>query len=156
MRSRLPSRWVALALLPLVALLLSAAYWRTGDLHQTPDTETGLSVIARIVGLSTPTFTPTITPTPTETGTPTLTPTPLSSIAQRDIWARNGCYEGFTAVGKIPAGASVRFLPSERRFDDFNRECVLVEYQREGAAVIGWVLILDLGAGPPPTLTPSP
>ena len=93
---------------------------------------------------------------PTETGTPTLTPTPLSSIAQRDIWARNGCYEGFTAVGKIPAGASVRFLPSERRFDDFNRECVLVEYQREGAAVIGWVLILDLGAGPPPTLTPSP
>ncbi|MEJ2353124.1 MAG: hypothetical protein P8Y03_25330, partial [Anaerolineales bacterium] len=104
----------------------------------------------------TPTFTPTITPTPTETGTPTLTPTPLSSIAQRDIWARNGCYEGFTAVGKIPAGASVRFLPSERRFDDFNRECVLVEYQREGAAVIGWVLILDLGAGPPPTLTPSP
>ena len=104
----------------------------------------------------TPTFTPTITPTPTETGTPTLTPTPLSSIAQRDIWTRNGCYEGFTAVGKIPAGASVRFLPSERRFDDFNRECVLVEYQREGAAVIGWVLILDLGAGPPPTLTPSP
>jgi tetratricopeptide (TPR) repeat protein len=104
----------------------------------------------------TPTFTPTITPTPTETGTPTLTPTPLSSIAQRDIWARNGCYEGFTAVGKIPAGATVRFLPSERRFDDFNRECVLVEYQRDGAAVIGWVLILDLGAGPPPTLTPSP
>ncbi|HZD57182.1 MAG TPA: hypothetical protein VE136_10690 [Anaerolineales bacterium] len=104
----------------------------------------------------TPTFTPTITPTPTETGTPTLTPTPLSSIAQRDIWARNGCYEAFTAVGKIPAGATVRFLPSERRFDDFNRECVLVEYQRDGAAVIGWVLILDLGAGPPPTLTPSP
>jgi tetratricopeptide (TPR) repeat protein len=104
----------------------------------------------------TPTLTPTITPTMTPTGTPTLTPTPVSGIAQRDVWARNGCYEGFTAVGKIPAGGVVRFLPSERRFDDFNRECVLVEYQRGDAAVIGWVLIMDVGSGPPPTPTPSP
>ncbi len=104
----------------------------------------------------TPTFTPTGTPTATPTETPTLTPTPTSGIAQRDIWARNGCYEGFNASGRIPAGAMLGFLPSERRFDDFNRECVLVEYQRDGGAVIGWVLILDVGAEPPPTQTPSP
>jgi len=104
----------------------------------------------------TPTSTSTATPTLTSTATPTLTPTPTSGIAQRDIWARNGCYEGFTAIGRIPAGASLRFLPSERRFDDFNRECVLVEYQRDGASVIGWVLMLDIGSGPPATLTPAP
>jgi len=92
--------------------------------------------------------------TPTET--PTLTPTPLFVYVQRDVWARNGCYDTFTAVGRIPAGGTVRFLPSERRFDDFNRECVLVEHQRDGAAVIGWVLTVDLGANPPPTSTPSP
>jgi hypothetical protein len=105
---------------------------------------------------ATPTLTPTFTPTVTPTETPTLTPTPLFVYVQRDVWARNGCYDSFTAVGRIPAGGTVRFLPSERRFDDFNRECVLVEHQRDGAAVIGWVLTLDLGASPPPTTTPSP
>ncbi len=105
---------------------------------------------------ATSTLTPTFTPTVTPTETPTLTPTPLFVYAQRDVWARNGCYEGFTAVGRIPAGGSVRFLPSDRRFDGFNRECVLVEYQRDGAAVIGWVLTLDLDANPPPTMTPAP
>jgi tetratricopeptide (TPR) repeat protein len=104
----------------------------------------------------TPTATPTETPTPLPTGTPTLTPTPISGFAQRDIWARNGCYEGFTAAGRIPAGATLRFLPSERRFDNFNRECLLVEYQRDQGAVIGWVLIMDIGGEPPPTQTPSP
>src|SRR3990172_7098642 len=104
----------------------------------------------------TPTSTNSPTPTLTPTETPTLTPTPASGVAQRDIWARNGCYEGFTAIGRIPGGASLRFLPSERRFDDFSRECVLVEYQRDGAAVIGWVLMLDVGSGPPATLTPQP
>jgi hypothetical protein len=103
----------------------------------------------------TPTLTPTITPTPTATGTPTLTPTPLSAIIQRDVWARNGCYESFTALGKIASSVTVRFLPSERRFDEFNRECVLVEYQRsDGGAVIGWVLLMDIGSEPPPTPTP--
>jgi tetratricopeptide (TPR) repeat protein len=105
---------------------------------------------------ATPTLTPTFTPTMTPTETPTLTPTPLFVYVQRDVWARNGCYDTFTAVGRIPAGGTVRFLPSERRFDDFNRECVLVEHQRDGAAVIGWVLTVDLGANPPPTSTPSP
>ena len=104
----------------------------------------------------TPTETPTETPTPTITDTPTLTPTPLAGITQREVWARNGCYESFTAVGRIPAGATVRFLPSERRFDDFNRECVLVEFQRDGGTIIGWVVLADVGAEPPPTLTPSP
>lgn len=104
----------------------------------------------------TPTDTPTATPTPTDTPTPTITPTPIAAIAQREIWARNGCYEGFTAIGRIPAGGVVRFLPSERRFDDFNRECALVENQREGGAIIGWVLLADVGAEPPPTATASP
>jgi hypothetical protein len=88
----------------------------------------------------TSTLTPTMTPTGTNTPTPTLTPTPLVVYTQRDVWARNGCYENFTAIGRIPARASLRLLPSERRFDDLNRECILVEYQREGGAVIGGYL----------------
>jgi hypothetical protein len=67
-------------------------------------------------------------------------------VAQRAIWARGGCYEGNRAVGKIPEGGVVRFLPAGRRFDDFNRECVFVEYVNpEGGSIIGWVLIADLG-----------
>ena len=104
----------------------------------------------------TPTATATLTPTITLTPEPSSTPLPISSIAQRDIWARSGCYEGFSAVGRIRSGGVVRFLPSERRFDDFNRECALVEYQRESGDVIGWVLLADLGAEPPPPLTPTP
>jgi tetratricopeptide (TPR) repeat protein len=104
----------------------------------------------------TPTATATLTPTITLTPVPSSTPLPISSIAQRDIWARSGCYEGFSAVGRIRSGGVVRFLPSERRFDDFNRECALVEYQRESGDVIGWVLLADLGAEPPPPLTPTP
>lgn len=94
---------------------------------------------------STPTPTATLTPTITPTLTPSLTPTPQAGLALRDIWARNGCYETFTAVGKIPEKGPVRFLPSERRFDDFNRECVLVEYNGPDKSIIGWVLISDLG-----------
>lgn len=93
----------------------------------------------------TPTSTPTNTPTPTETPTPTITPTPLAGLVLRDIWARNGCYENFTAIGRVPSGSAVRFLPAERRFDPFSRECVLVEYSRDGATTIGWVLLADLG-----------
>jgi hypothetical protein len=104
----------------------------------------------------TSTLTPTMTPTATNTPTPTLTPTPLVVYAQRDFWARNGCYENFTAIGRIPASASLRLLPSERRFDDLNRECILVEYQREGGAVIGWVLTADVAIALPLTPTPAP
>jgi hypothetical protein len=64
----------------------------------------------------------------------------------RTVWARSGCYESFTATGRIPESSLVRFLPDERRFDDFNRECVLVEFAGEDKSVIGWVLIADLGA----------
>ncbi|MCU0489033.1 MAG: hypothetical protein MUE67_08785 [Anaerolineales bacterium] len=94
---------------------------------------------------STPTPTATLTPTITPTLAPSLTPTPQAGLTLRDVWARNGCYETFTAVGKIPEKGPVRFLPSERRFDDFNRECVLVEYNGPDKSIIGWVLISDLG-----------
>lgn len=95
---------------------------------------------------ATPTGTATATPTATATATftPTLTPTPLSGLAIRTIWARTDCYEGFPAVGRIPEGGNVRFLPDDRRFDDFNRECVLVEYREEDRSIIGWVLIADI------------
>lgn len=108
---------------------------------------------------ATATFTPSPSPTPTPTATatltPTLTPTPIAGIAQRDIWARSGCYEGFTAVGKIPAGGTLRFLPDDRQFDSFNRECVLVQYARESGSIIGWVLFADVGTAPPSTPTPD-
>jgi len=104
-----------------------------------------------------PTQTPTQTSTPLPTLTPTFTPTPLVAFTQRDVYARNGCYEKFTAIGKIPSAASVRFLPTERRFDEFNRECVLVEYLTDnGGAIDGWVLTLDVGVKPPRTATSSP
>jgi tetratricopeptide (TPR) repeat protein len=142
-----------------VILLALIAFWGLGRYRSyvislTP-TVTPTSTVTPTVTL-TPTPTTTSTPTPTSTSTPTATLPPVSGIAQRDVWARNGCYESFTAVGRIAAGATVRFLPAERRFDDFNRECVLVEGQREGGSVIGWVLLMDIGAEQPPTPTPSP
>jgi hypothetical protein len=119
----------------------------------------------------TPTTTPTITPTPTSTVTPTttptitatstasLTPSPTSTvgIALRDIWARSGCYEGFSAIGRIPTGGELEFLPAERRFDQFNRECVLIEHQGPEKSVIGWVLFADIGSPPQiEATTPTP
>jgi hypothetical protein len=121
-----------------------------------------LTPTATSTATATPTLTPTPiptatpTPTPTATLTPTLMPTPIAGIMQRDAWARSGCYESFTAVGRIPTGGVLRFLPSERRFDDFNRECVLVEHEKDTGAVIGWVLIADVGAQPPPTPEATP
>ena len=70
----------------------------------------------------------------------------MAGITFRDVWARAGCYEGFNAIGRVPAGSVVRFLPAERRFDDFSRECSLIEFQSEEGDVIGWVLLADLGA----------
>jgi len=105
----------------------------------------------------TPTATPTITPTatpqpPTATATlrpsptPSLTPTPPSGIVSREVWVRNGCYETFKAIGQIPAGAQVRFLPVERSFDNINRECLLVQFTTpENTTLVGWILIADLG-----------
>jgi hypothetical protein len=79
----------------------------------------------------------------------------------RDVWARADCYERFNAVGSIDAGSPIRFLAPERRFDEFNRECVFVEYTRpDGVVVIGWVLLQDITTiGPTPTqprATPTP
>ena len=104
-----------------------------------------------------PTQTSTLTPTLLPTVTLTLTPTPIVAFTQRNVYARNGCYDQFTAVGMIPSGSSVRFLPAERRFDEFNRECVLVEYLTDsGGATTGWVLTLDVGVELPPTATSVP
>ena len=94
----------------------------------------------------TPTPTPTNTATPRPTLTPTLTATPLTGTVARQVWARGGCYETKTAIGLIPEGAIVSFLPKERLFDNFNRECVLVEYVGEKGSIIGYILIADLAA----------
>ena len=96
----------------------------------------------------TPTATSTVTPTPTLTFTPSPTPTIAQTL--RDVWARSNCYEGYPAIGKIPANSQVDFLPAERRFDNFSRECVLVEYEEFGSSIIGWILIADLGPAPNP------
>ena len=86
-----------------------------------------------------PTLTSTITPTAT------LTPTPLSGVVARDVWVRSGCYETFRAIGLVPAGSTVRFLPSERRYDNINRECLLVEFANaDNTTLIGWILIADV------------
>lgn len=89
-----------------------------------------------------PTATATMTPRPTDTPMPT--PTPLTGSLARQVWVRTGCYENFDAITRIPEGGIVRFLPTERRFDPFNRECVFVEYTGETRTVIGWVLLMDL------------
>ncbi len=99
---------------------------------------------------ATMTLTPTetATPTPTVTSTPEVTPTPtpvITATTIRTLWARNGCYEGFPATGRIPEGSQVNLIAQpERSFDEFNRECVLIEYQAEETSVIGYVLLIDL------------
>jgi tetratricopeptide (TPR) repeat protein len=125
--------------------------WNAYQLSLTP-TVTPTST-ATATSTPTQTLTPTATSTPTPTLTPTLTPTPISGITQRDVFVRRGCYENFTAVGKVPAGSRLRFLPADRLFDNFNRECILVEYIGEGGAVIGWMLMVDVGAE---QATPTP
>jgi len=102
------------------------------------------------------TLTPTITPTPTVTPTPTpdysptptytVTPTPVVVVQTlREVWARSDCYDNFRATGSIPAGTTLTLLPmAERRFDNFNRECVLVEYRSGDYAILGYVLMADV------------
>ena len=92
----------------------------------------------------TPRPTSTNTPTPRPTNTPTVTPTPMTATLSRKVWARNGCYEEFTAIQTIPEGGIVHLLPEARRFDSLSRECLLVEYVGESQTVIGWILIADL------------
>lgn len=94
----------------------------------------------------TPTLTPTITPNYTLTPQPTFTPTPIKiGLTARTLWARNGCYESFTANGRIEGGSEVTLLPMDSRaFDVLNRECVLVEYRTGTSAIIGYILLADL------------
>jgi hypothetical protein len=144
-----------------MALLVVAAigflgWWTVGRIRSyilslTPTSTPTATPTTTATVTYTPTGTSTITPTPTITFTPTTTPIVGTSL--RDIWARSGCYEGFSAIGRIPAGGSLNFLPTERRFDQFNRECLLVEYLGEGRSIIGWVLIADVGSL---EITPTP
>jgi tetratricopeptide (TPR) repeat protein len=145
---------IGILVLAVIGSLLNSKY-QAYLLAQTPTMTPTASSTATFT-LS-PSVTPTITPTTTPSPTPTFTPTPIVAFTQREVYARNGCYEKFTAIGQIPSGASVRFLPAERRFDEFNRECVLVEYLTDnGAAITGWILTLDVGAELPPTATYEP
>ena len=102
------------------------------------------------------TLTPTVTPTPTKTLTPTpdysptptrtATPTPVVMVVTlRDVYARSDCYAGYKSTGFIPQGTTLTLLPmAERRFDEFNRECVLVEFRGSDFAIIGYVLMADV------------
>jgi len=97
----------------------------------------------------TPTTTP-MPPTPTNTprpsATPSLTPTPPSGVVARTVYVRQGCYETYRAIGEVPAGATVRFLPGERKFDNLGRECLLVEYvDPNNVSIIGYMLVIDVG-----------
>ncbi len=96
----------------------------------------------------TPTPTKTLTPTPDYSPTPTKTATPTPVIVVetiRQVYARNDCYEGYIATGRIPQGTLVTLLPMpERRFDNFNRECLLVEFRGNGFSIIGYVLLVDV------------
>lgn len=144
---------VALLLIGLLFFLatLGIDRYRLYQLAQTP------SPTATSTSTPTASFTPTASPSPTATATPTATftptPTPISGFALRDIWARNGCYETFTATGRIPMGSEVIFLTNERRFDPFNRECALIEHVSFGRSIIGWILLMDIS---PSALTPTP
>ena len=102
------------------------------------------------------TLTPTVTPTPTKTLTPTpdysptptrtATPTPIVTVVTlRDVYARSDCYAGYKSTGLIPQGTTLTLLPmAERRFDEFNRECVLVEFRGSDFAIIGYILMADV------------
>jgi tetratricopeptide (TPR) repeat protein len=145
-----------ISLAGVVALLVLLGWWGLGryrayQVSLTPTTTP--TPTATATATLTPTITPTATSTLTPTPTITLTPTPASGLTLRQVWARSGCYEAFNAVSRIPEGSLVRFLPDERRFDDFNRECVLVEYVGPDKSVIGWILFADLTAAGP---TPAP
>lgn len=140
----------------LAAILLILILWFGGravangikerQLALTPTATATATITLTPTITSTPTKTPTITPTPTETPfyTPTSEPITTGTIT-RNLFARNGCYETFRATGRLPEGAVVTIIPqSDRSFDEFNRECVLIEYRAEHTNVIGYVLLIDL------------
>ena len=136
-----------LVVILIIAILVLLAMWGGGKVA---DYVKGLTptATATATNTATPTATATLTATPTmtptSTATPTLTPTPINGLTARSVFARSGCYETFEAIGKIPENSTVRFLPDDRRFDNFSRECVLVEYNGQNGTVIGWILLADL------------
>jgi len=150
---------IFLAILGVLALIgkASLGYYQAYTLRLTPSATSTATTTSTPTTTATSTVTPTASPTATSTFTPTATP--MAALTLRDIWARNGCYEGFTAVGRIPANSTVVFLPAERCFDTFGRECLLVEYRGTDVAFIGWVLLADLGKDgttPTPSATATP
>lgn len=108
------------------------------------------TITASITPTSTITPSPTITPTPepTFTETPFYTPTAtpiVTGTALRDLFARQGCYEGYRSTGFIPKGAVMTLLAlPERVFDNYNRECVLIEYRIGETNILGYLLMMDL------------
>ena len=94
----------------------------------------------------TPTITLTATPNYSPTPTNTVTPTPIVAVQTiREVWARSDCYDNFASTGRIPVGTTLTLLPmAERRFDTFNRECLLVEFRTGNFAIIGYILMMDV------------
>lgn len=142
----------ALVALIVIGLLISMAFRGISNAAY----ERNLARTPTITPTPTITLTPTITPTATITPTPTpdysptptytVTPTPIVAVQTlREVWARSDCYVGFNATGRIPAGMTLTLLPmAERRFDTFNRECLLVEYRSGTYAILGYVLREDV------------
>ncbi len=143
----------ALVALIVIGLLISVAFRGISNAAY----ERNLARTPTVTPTPTITLTPTITPTATITPTPTpdysptptytVTPTPIVEVQTvRNVWARSGCYDDFNATGQqIPAGTILTRLPmSDRSFDPFNRECILVEFRSGDFAIIGYVLIADV------------
>lgn len=140
-------RYVNLAIRTVVVAIVLLAFVGLGTWGSRQIRAYNLALTPTATFTATPslTSTPTNTATPPNTATPSPSPTPTFGRVLRSVWARNGCYEGFTAIGKIPDGSLVNLLPTseDRRFDALNRECILVEYKGTDNSIIGWILIQD-------------
>lgn len=142
----------ALVALIVIGLLISVAFRGISNAVY----ERNLARTPTITPTPTITLTPTITPTATITPTPTpdysptptytVTPTPIVVVQTlTEVWARSDCYDSFRSTGRIPVGTTLNLLPmAERRFDTFNRECILVEFRTGDFAIIGYVLMADV------------
>jgi len=137
-----------------VILLLVLWFGGRGIAGAVQQRQMALTPSPTVTASITPTSTITLTPTETATPAPTLTETPfytqtatpiVTGTALRNLFARQYCYETYTATGRIPEGAVVTLISMPNRvFDSLNRECVLIEYPSEGSNVIGYVLLMDL------------
>jgi len=152
-------RWYPIALYgggALASILILVLLWfggrgiaglvRQRQLALTPSpTATGtITPTATITPTSTVTPTPTPERSPTPVYSPTATPV-ITGTVLRTLFAREGCYESYRAVGRIPEGAVVSLIAIPNRvFDNLNRECVLIEYRTEDRAIIGYVPLVDM------------